>query len=117
MAQSAAAPHLKRQTWERVEGSPLPLVYNHTCEGDHRGPIYSFKGIDSSGYYMMSREPANPYANYSGTGNTLNFGHAHVRKMVMDSLRYWKQEMHIDGFRFDLANTGFSGRTENLVAA
>ncbi|MGA7077944.1 MAG: isoamylase [Terriglobales bacterium] len=82
----------------------LDVVYNHTCEGDHRGPIYSFKGIDSAGYYMMSNDPANPYANYSGTGNTLNFGQAHVRKMVMDSLRYWKQEMHIDGFRFDLAS-------------
>ncbi len=82
----------------------LDVVYNHTCEGDHRGPIYSFKGFDSAGYYMMSGDPANPYANYSGTGNTLNFGEAHVRKMVMDSLRYWKQEMHIDGFRFDLAS-------------
>src|SRR6202451_4568547 len=82
----------------------LDVVYNHTCEGDHRGPIYSFKGIDSSGYYMMSSDQANPYANYSGTGNTLNFGHGHVRKKVMDSLRYWKQEMHIDGFRFDLAS-------------
>jgi glycogen operon protein len=82
----------------------LDVVYNHTCEGDHRGPIYSFKGFDSAGYYMMSSDPANPYANYSGTGNTLNFSQAHVRKMVMDSLRYWKKEMHIDGFRFDLAS-------------
>jgi isoamylase len=82
----------------------LDVVYNHTCEGDHRGPIYSFKGIDSPGYYMLTSDPANPYANYSGTGNTLNFGQGHVRKMVMDSLRYWKQEMHIDGFRFDLAS-------------
>jgi isoamylase len=85
-------------------GVVLDVVYNHTCEGDHRGPIYSFKGIDSAGYYMLSSDPANPYANYSGTGNTLNFGQAHVRKMVMDSLRYWKREMHIDGFRFDLAS-------------
>ena len=69
-----------------------------------RGPIYSFKGFDSAGYYMMSSDPASPYANYSGTGNTLNFSQAHVRKMVMDSLRYWKNEMHIDGFRFDLAS-------------
>jgi glycogen operon protein len=82
----------------------LDVVYNHTCEGGHRGPIYCFKGFDAAGYYMFSGEPANPYANYSGTGNTLNFGEAHVRKMVMDSLRYWKQEMHIDGFRFDLAS-------------
>jgi isoamylase len=85
-------------------GVVLDVVYNHTCEGDHRGPIYSFKGIDSPGYYMLSSDPANPYANYSGTGNTLNFGQPHVRKMVMDSLRYWKREMHIDGFRFDLAS-------------
>jgi len=85
-------------------GIVLDVVYNHTCEGDHRGPIYSYKGIDSAAYYMMSGDPATPYANYSGTGNTLNFGQAHVRKMVMDSLRYWKQEMHIDGFRFDLAS-------------
>jgi len=85
-------------------GVVLDVVYNHTCEGDHRGPTYSFKGFDRSGYYMMSSDPANPYANYSGTGNTLNFGRAHVRKMVMDSLRYWKREMRIDGFRFDLAS-------------
>jgi isoamylase len=85
-------------------GVVLDVVYNHTCEGDHRGPIYSYKGIDALGYYMLSTDPANPYANYSGTGNTLNFGEGHVRKMVMDSLRYWKQEMHIDGFRFDLAS-------------
>src|SRR3974390_1804350 len=82
----------------------LDVVYNHTCEGDHRGPLYSYKGFDGAGYYMESSDPAEPYANYSGTGNTLNFGQAHVRKMVMDSLRYWKNEMHIDGFRFDLAS-------------
>jgi isoamylase len=85
-------------------GVVLDVVYNHTCEGDHKGPIYSFKGLDSAGYYMLSSDPANPYANYSGTGNTLNFGQAHVRKMVIDSLRYWKRGMHIDGFRFDLAS-------------
>jgi isoamylase len=85
-------------------GVVLDVVYNHTCEGDHRGPIYSYKGIDAAGYYMLSSDPANPYANYSGTGNTLNFSQGHVRMMVMDSLRYWKQEMHIDGFRFDLAS-------------
>jgi isoamylase len=85
-------------------GITLDVVYNHTCEGDHRGPIYSYKGLGSASYYMMTSDPANPYANYSGTGNTLNFGRSHVRKMVMDSLRYWKKEMHIDGFRFDLAS-------------
>jgi isoamylase len=85
-------------------GMVLDVVYNHTCEGDSKGPIYSFKGLDSAGYYMLSSDPANPYANYSGTGNTLNFGQPHVRKMVIDSLRYWKRGMHIDGFRFDLAS-------------
>ena len=85
-------------------GVVLDVVYNHTCEGDHRGPIYSYKGFDSASYYMTTSDPTNPYANYSGTGNTLNFGRGHVRKMVMDSLRYWKREMHIDGFRFDLAS-------------
>jgi len=85
-------------------GVVLDVVYNHTCEGDYKGPIYSFKGFDSASYYMLSSDPANPYANYSGTGNTLNFGQPHVRKMVIDSLRYWKRAMHIDGFRFDLAS-------------
>ena len=85
-------------------GIVLDVVYNHTCEGDHRGPIYSFKGFDCARYYMPSSNPENPYANYSGTGNTLNFGQSHVRKMVMDSLRYWKKEMRVDGFRFDLAS-------------
>ena len=82
----------------------LDVVYNHTCEGDSCGPTYSFKGFDASSYYMLSSDPNSPYANYSGTGNTLNFSKPHVRKMVMDSLRYWKNEMHIDGFRFDLAS-------------
>jgi isoamylase len=92
----------------------LDVVYNHTCEGDHLGPTYSFKGFDAGGYYMPSSDPARPYANYSGTGNTLNFGQAHVRKMVMDSLRYWKNEMHIDGFRFDLASV-FSRNTDGSL--
>jgi isoamylase len=95
-------------------GLVLDVVYNHTCEGDHRGPIYSYKGFDSSSYYMMSSDPVEPYANYSGTGNTLNFGKGHVRKMVMDSLRYWKREMHIDGFRFDLASV-FSRNTDGSL--
>jgi isoamylase len=85
-------------------GIVLDVVYNHTCEGDHKGPIYSYKGLGSASYYMMTSDPARPYANYSGTGNTLNFGRGHVRKVVMDSLRHWKKEMHIDGFRFDLAS-------------
>jgi isoamylase len=85
-------------------GVVLDVVYNHTCEGDYRGPIYSYKGIDAPGYYMLSSDPANPYVNYSGTGNTLNFSLGHVRQMVINSLRYWKREMQIDGFRFDLAS-------------
>jgi len=95
-------------------GIVLDVVYNHTCEGDHRGPIYSYKGFDSASYYMMSSDPVEPYANYSGTGNTLNFGKGHVRKMVMDSLRYWKREMHIDGFRFDLASV-FSRNADGFL--
>jgi glycogen operon protein len=95
-------------------GVVLDVVYNHTCEGDRSGPIYSFKGFDAASYYMLSPDPTNPYANYSGTGNTLNFGHTHVRKMVMDSLRYWKREMHIDGFRFDLASV-FSRNTDGSL--
>jgi isoamylase len=82
----------------------LDVVYNHSCESDHRGPLYSFKGLDAATYYMASSDPASPYANYSGTGNTFNFSQGHVRKMVIDSLRYWKHEMHVDGFRFDLAS-------------
>lgn len=82
----------------------LDVVYNHTCEGANDGPTYSFRGLDPTGYYMLSNDPVNPLANYSGTGNTFNFSHPHVRKIVMDSLRYWKNEMHIDGFRFDLAS-------------
>jgi glycogen operon protein len=82
----------------------LDVVYNHTCEGDHRGPTYSYKGFGAAEYYMRSPDSSNPYANYSGTGNTLNFSQPHVRKMVMDSLRYWRREMHVDGFRFDLAS-------------
>ena len=92
----------------------LDVVYNHTSEGDHKGPIYSYKGFDVAGYYMLTGDPASPYANYSGTGNTLNFGQAHVRQMVMDSLRYWKQEMHVDGFRFDLASV-FSRNTDGSL--
>jgi isoamylase len=70
-------------------GVVLDVVYNHTCEGDHGGPVYSYKGTDAPAYYMLSADPANPYANYSATGNTLNFSQGHVRKMAMDSLRYW----------------------------
>jgi len=79
----------------------LDVVFNHTAEGDHRGPTISFKGIDNKTYYMLT--PEGYYYNFSGTGNTLNCNHPVVRSMVLDCLRYWASEYHIDGFRFDLA--------------
>jgi isoamylase len=82
----------------------IDVVYNHTAEGDRRGPIYSFKGVDAEAYYMMSSDRANPFIDYSGTGNTLNFGSSQVRQMVLDSLRYWRRQIGVDGFRFDLAS-------------
>ena len=82
----------------------LDVVYNHTCEGDHRGPTYGFKGIDNSTYYMVTGQPHRPYANYSGTGNTLHTANRAVRQLIVDSLRYWVTEMGVDGFRFDLAS-------------
>ncbi len=82
----------------------LDVVYNHTAEGNHEGPTFNFKGIDNSSYYMFSGDLRDPYANYSGTGNTLNCGNRYVRRMILDSLRYWAVEMHVDGFRFDLAS-------------
>ncbi len=82
----------------------LDVVYNHTCEGDGRGPKYSWKGIDSSTAYMMTGDANDPYANYSGTGNTLHTASRAVRRMIVDSLRFWDAHMHVDGFRFDLAS-------------
>ncbi|MBI1313867.1 glycogen-debranching protein [bacterium] len=82
----------------------LDVVYNHTCEGNYDGPIYSYKGIDASTYYILTRDPAHPYANFSGTGNTLHTSNRAVRRLIIDSLRYWVTEMHVDGFRFDLAS-------------
>ncbi len=73
-------------------------------KGNRDGPTYSFKGIDNSTYYIFSGDPSRPYANFSGTGNTLHFGNRYVRRMMLDSLRYWVREMHVDGFRFDLAS-------------
>lgn len=82
----------------------LDVVYNHTCEGNHLGPTYSFRGIDNAVYYMSSGQASESYANYSGTGNTLNTTNSAVRQLIVDSLRYWAREMHVDGFRFDLAS-------------
>jgi glycogen operon protein len=83
----------------------LDVVYNHTAEGNHLGPIVSFKGIDNAAYYRLSRDNPRYYVDYTGTGNTLNMQHPHVLQLIMDSLRYWVTEMHVDGFRFDLAAT------------
>ena len=82
----------------------LDVVYNHTCEGNERGPIYSYKGIDNSTYYMISSDPYHPYADFAGTGNTLNCANRYVRRVILDSMRYWAKEMHVDGFRFDTAS-------------
>lgn len=81
----------------------LDVVYNHTAEGDHLGPSYSFKGIDNASYYRLEENNKRFYINHSGCGNTLNLQHPRVLQLVMDSLRYWVEEMGIDGFRFDLA--------------
>src|SRR3954464_2202242 len=80
----------------------LDVVYNHTAEGNERGPTLSFKGIDNLSYYRLLPDQPRYYINDTGTGNTLNMSHARVVQMVTDSLRYWAQEMHVDGFRFDL---------------
>ena len=80
----------------------LDVVYNHTAEGNERGPTLSFKGIDNASYYRLIPDQKRYYINDTGTGNTLNLSHPRVIQMVTDSLRYWVQEMHVDGFRFDL---------------
>jgi isoamylase len=81
----------------------LDVVYNHSGEGNEFGPTFSLKGIDNSSYYMDSLNPSHPYADYTGTGNTLYCAGAAVRQLVVESMRYWVREMHVDGFRFDLA--------------
>ena len=82
----------------------LDVVYNHTAEADHTGPTYSFKGIDNASFYLMTSDPSRPYANFAGTGNTLNVSDPYIKNLILDSLRYWVTEMHVDGFRFDLAS-------------
>ncbi|HET7725930.1 MAG TPA: glycogen debranching protein GlgX [Candidatus Limnocylindrales bacterium] len=81
----------------------LDVVYNHTAEGNHLGPMLSLKGIDNAAYYRLTAD-RRYYMDYTGTGNTLNVRHPHVLQLIMDSLRYWVIEMHVDGFRFDLAS-------------
>ena len=83
----------------------LDVVYNHTAEGNHMGPTLSLKGIDNSSYYRLVADNPRYYMDYTGTGNTLNMRHPRVLQLIMDSLRYWVLEMHVDGFRFDLAAT------------
>jgi len=82
----------------------LDVVYNHTAEGDEKGPTLGFRGLDSRVYYIPESGNPSRYANFTGTGNTLNTNRSVVRRLIMDSLRYWVQEMHVDGFRFDLAS-------------
>ncbi len=81
----------------------LDVVYNHTAEGNHLGPVLSMKGIDNAAYYRLVGEDPRFYYDTTGTGNSLNVGHPHTLQLIMDSLRYWVTEMHVDGFRFDLA--------------
>jgi isoamylase len=81
----------------------LDVVFNHTAEGNHNGPTLCFRGVDNRAYYILDQDRSR-YANFTGTGNTLNANHPIVRRMIVDSLRYWVEEMHVDGFRFDLAS-------------
>ena len=83
----------------------LDVVYNHTAEGNHLGPTLAFKGLDNSAYYRLVEDEKQYYMDYTGTGNTLNVRHPHSLQLIMDSLRYWVTQMHVDGFRFDLAAT------------
>jgi isoamylase len=81
----------------------LDVVFNHTAEGNHTGPTFCFRGLANETYYLLDRDRSQ-YADYTGTGNTLNANQPIVRRMIVDSLRYWVTEMHVDGFRFDLAS-------------
>jgi len=83
----------------------LDVVYNHTAEGNHLGPVLAMKGIDNTAYYRVVPDNPRYYMDYTGTGNSLNMRHPHVLQLLMDSLRYWVLDMHVDGFRFDLAAT------------
>ncbi len=83
----------------------LDVVYNHTAEGNQNGPTLSWRGVDNAAYYRLSPEDPRYYMDFTGCGNTLNMQHPKVLQLIMDSLRYWVQDMHVDGFRFDLAST------------
>ncbi|MBA2117956.1 glycogen debranching protein GlgX [Bremerella alba] len=93
----------------------LDVVYNHTCEGNEKGPILSFKGLENQVYYMLANG-GREYKNYSGCGNTVNGNHPIVREMIFNSLRHWVHNYHVDGFRFDLASILSRDRSGNLVA-
>ena len=94
----------------------LDVVFNHTTEGDEHGPCYSFKGIDNSSYYITSGDPEHPFANFSGTGNTLHTKNRHCVRMILDSMRNWVNQYHVDGFRFDLASV-FNRRGDGSVSS
>src|SRR5206468_4102791 len=100
----------------------LDVVYNHTAEGNHLGPTLSFKGIDNASYYWLSRDNPRYYDDFTGCGSSVNLTHPRVLQMVMDSLRYWVEVCHVDGFRFDLATTlarmpnGFDRNSSFLTA-
>jgi glycogen operon protein len=94
----------------------LDVVFNHTTEGDERGPCYSYKGIDNSSYYITTGNPEHPFANFSGTGNTLYTKNRHTVRMILDSMRNWVQHYHVDGFRFDLASV-FNRRADGSVSS
>ncbi|SNQ51249.1 Glycogen operon protein GlgX homolog [Frankia canadensis] len=83
----------------------LDVVYNHTAEGNHMGPMLAFRGIDNAAYYRLVDDDPRYYMDYTGTGNSMRVRHPHVLQLIMDSLRYWVTDMHVDGFRFDLAAT------------
>jgi len=93
----------------------LDVVFNHTAESEHTGPTLSFRGLDNSAYYILE-EDRSRYADFTGTGNTLNTNHPVVRRMIVDSLRYWVGEMHVDGFRFDLASILTRDSSGNVMA-
>ncbi len=106
-AASTAPRHEFREMVRRLHAAGLEVlldvVYNHTPEGDERGPTLCWRGLDNAGWYRLPEGARHGYENWSGCGNTLDIRHPRVLQMVMDSLRYWVQEMHVDGFRFDLA--------------
>jgi glycogen operon protein len=103
------APHVQyaanRRARSAVTEVILDVVYNHTAEGNHLGPTINFRGIDNAAYYRLVDEDLRFYKDFTGTGNSLNARNPHTLQLIMDSLRYWVTEMHVDGFRFDLAST------------